>query len=243
MKKILLASISLILSGFLYSQSLQMIYSGHPISNDDTIFSAVMDTNGFASEIIDIKNLSSNTINVKVEKFVCNAVPGSDNFFCWTQCYPSTTYIAPDSVNFVPEFIFTGFSSDYTPLGHSGVTLMRYKFFDIANLMDTISVFVQFNAVVNMSVAENSVNKASFSNSYPNPANSYTKFNYNLPSTTNSAKFVLRNLLGATVKEYQINDLQGTVNVGTNDLKSGVYFYSFIVDDKIISTKKLVVNH
>ena len=217
--------------------------NGNPISNGDTIFSATIDTNGFASEIVQIKNISATTIDVKVRKIVCDTVPGSENSICWGgSCFGASVYTSPSTVNFLANDLYSGFSADYTPLGHAGITLMRYKFYNINVSTDTICVYVQFNSMI-VGISENTPIKASFSNSYPNPANNFTTFNYNLPNSNGNAKFVLRNLLGSTVKEIQLNDLQGSVNVPTNNLKSGVYFYSFIVDDKIVSTKKLVINH
>lgn len=79
------------------------------------------------------------------------------------------------------------------------------------------------------------------SNPYPNPAINYTSFNYSFPKNTLHAQFVLRDILGSPVKEIDIGNREGKLLVNTSDIKSGIYFYSFYVDDKLILTKKLIV--
>jgi hypothetical protein len=49
-------------------------------------------------------------------------------------------------------------------------------------------------------------------------------------------------MLGKMVKQLVLDEKQGVAKINVSDLNSGVYFYSFLVDEKAIVTKKLVVS-
>jgi hypothetical protein len=82
-----------------------------------------------------------------------------------------------------------------------------------------------------------------FSNPYPNPANQQTDINFQLPSPNSEARVVLRNLLGSVVKEITVQGSKNQFSIITSDLNNGLYFYSVIFDNKVFSTKKLIVKH
>jgi hypothetical protein len=44
------------------------------------------------------------------------------------------------------------------------------------------------------------------------------------------------------VKEVAIADKQGIAKLNVSDLNAGIYFYSIIVDNKQVTTKKLIVS-
>jgi len=78
----------------------------------------------------------------------------------------------------------------------------------------------------------------------PNPTSQSTTIKYFIPEKKSSAVIKITNANGQVIKS--INLLQksnGQVTVQTNDLINGNYFYSLIVDGKIIDTKKMVIAH
>lgn len=82
-----------------------------------------------------------------------------------------------------------------------------------------------------------------FSNPFPNPANQQTGINFQLPSPNSEARILLRNLLGSVVKEIKVTGAENKVSINTSDLNNGLYFYSILFENKIWSTKKLIVKH
>ena len=50
-------------------------------------------------------------------------------------------------------------------------------------------------------------------------------------------------MLGKSIKAIALTDKKGTAKVNVDDLNPGIYFYSFVVDGKAISTKRLVVSY
>ncbi|RUA25002.1 MAG: hypothetical protein DSY76_07085 [Bacteroidetes bacterium] len=78
------------------------------------------------------------------------------------------------------------------------------------------------------------------SNLFPNPATNKVSVKYDLKGA-NNAQLEIRNVLGSLVKKVSINESNGLLNVDVSDLTNGVYFYSFIVNNEIIKSKKLII--
>jgi len=80
-----------------------------------------------------------------------------------------------------------------------------------------------------------------FSDAYPNPANSYTSFDYNLQGNFQKAKLIVHNILGSVVKEIEFASGIGKLDVNTSDLIEGLYFYTVYINNEALITRKLVI--
>jgi hypothetical protein len=80
------------------------------------------------------------------------------------------------------------------------------------------------------------------SEAYPNPAGTYTSFNYSLPSEIRNAAVVIHNIVGSKIREIPITSLQGKLVIETSDMKEGIYIYSLVANNQTILSRKLVVN-
>jgi hypothetical protein len=77
----------------------------------------------------------------------------------------------------------------------------------------------------------------------PNPFAESTTITYNIPSDFNKAQLIFSTNEGKIIKVADIKQKgEGTLNVFANDLSSGLYSYSLVVDGKTIDTKKMVKN-
>ena len=83
----------------------------------------------------------------------------------------------------------------------------------------------------------------SLSEAYPNPADLETKLNYSIAREITDAKIIIRSLLGLNVSETLIEQSTGTITIQTNELPSGIYFYSLLLNGDIVITRKLVIRH
>ena len=181
-------------------------------------------------------------MHVKVKKVERSLIHGTLNYFCWGLCYGYTTYISPDSVNIrAGATNTTDFSGHYAPHDSIGFSTIRYVFFDQDHPTDTVCVNVQYDTrplgIDNTLLKHNNNISA-----YPNPADNFTSFVYNLAQGT-SASVIIRNILGSVVKEINLNNPEGKITVNTNDLNDGIYFYSLIENGISLSAKKLIVKH
>lgn len=97
--------------------------------------------------------------------------------------------------------------------------------------------------VVNQSsTKENLIKKIRFDKAYPNPATTNIQIEYSIPVETTSAKIIIRNLVGDVVIETPLKELQGKANISVADLESGVYFYSLLLNESTLTTRKLIIN-
>jgi hypothetical protein len=75
---------------------------------------------------------------------------------------------------------------------------------------------------------------------YPNPSQFNAQIDYQLPQGHNSARLVLTNMAGQTVKTWDVNGFNGKVLINTTEFPAGIYTYSIVVNNAISSSGKLV---
>lgn len=76
----------------------------------------------------------------------------------------------------------------------------------------------------------------------PNPFNSSTIINYNIPTNYSKAYIKVISSLGEVIYDRPITKFgKGSLTLNKSNLQSAVYFYSLYVDGKKIATKRLVV--
>jgi hypothetical protein len=77
----------------------------------------------------------------------------------------------------------------------------------------------------------------------PNPFAESTVIGYNIPTTFRKAELKFMNINGTVIKTVNITRTgKGEITVYADDLTSGMYIYSLIIDDKIIDSKRMVKN-
>jgi hypothetical protein len=76
----------------------------------------------------------------------------------------------------------------------------------------------------------------------PNPFNKATTIKYGLPQEFTNAHIVVTNAYGQTLKQINISEKgRGTVNIDASTFPAGTYNYALIVDERIISSKQMVL--
>ena len=170
-------------------------------------------------------------------------VSNSFNYFCWTICYGPMVDTSLTADTLYANQLYTKFHGYLNPNSSSGEASITYTVYDASNVSDSTWVTIVYHADVTgiNDVAPTGENKLSVA--APNPANAFTNINYSLKSNVQSGKIVVYNMLGELVKELKLDDKQGTVKLNLSNMNTGVYFYSLVADDKVISTRKLVVSH
>lgn len=251
MKKItlsILSFIGIILISEAQTQSLQVFFknsavniSGQSIVVDATLDGDIYQTIG--CDTITVKNISANSIVTRCTRNVISAVAGSENSFCWgSGCYGVSTNTSPllQSPTIAPSTAENTFVGDYKPHLNAGSTTIKYLFYDNANGTDSVSVTVVYSIATGIN--EPSKVSGTISAAYPNPSNSFVSIKYDMNEFSQKGKIVLYDMLGKAVKIMELTDKQGVSKINVSDLNSGIYFYTFSIDDKAIATKKLVVS-
>jgi len=238
MKKLVLLTYLLSLVVFFgYSQSLSLDHDGSPVPNDGSVVFTGEPSTPVIESHIGVTNNGSTTISVSCKKVEISLVAGSENTFCWDNCYPPNVYVS-GPIDITPGETSTVFVGEYQPLSYAGQSVIRYVFYDINNTNDSVSFKSLYNAYP-LGI-ESRTNLATLSSVYPNPASTQASFNYSVESDA-YARLLVRNVLGSTVKEVQLTG-SGVARISTLDLSEGIYFYSLIVNGQTQTTRKLVVS-
>lgn len=127
------------------------------------------------------------------------------------------------------------------PDKNSDNIVIKYTLFNEIDPAMSISFTITWNNEPEK--VEDLISHYEFSNAYPNPASSNVYFNYSFYSIDGLVELKVRDLLGGEVQRVVITDNQGKLALDVNDLNSGVYFYSLIINGEPQFTRKLVVKH
>jgi hypothetical protein len=76
---------------------------------------------------------------------------------------------------------------------------------------------------------------------YPNPASDQAFVEYEVHNEHVKAKMVIHNILGSPISNYQLPNLETKVKILTDELASGIYFYTLYLDNSGVLTRKLIV--
>lgn len=189
-----------------------------------------------------ITNNSASALDIKVKKTEISVILGSENAFCWGQCFIPEVFVSPDAIAINSGATNTdGFIGDYKPKGFLGSSTIRYTFFDSNNVNDSVAVYVVYGATP----AAIAIKPATieFSNAFPNPATSVVSFNYDLQSAQGLGELVITDLLGSEIFISTLSNDKGKLTVDVSGFTGGVYFYSLRLDGKSQFTRKLIVRH
>lgn len=213
--------------------------------NGTVVSGTMIAVSGAVNEVASCKlkvfNNSSSNIDVKVKKIVKNQIPGSESSFNLDVPYSASVYQSSGFVQTEPGKADTSFRGDYNPNGNAGTTIIRYVFFSKNDKNDSAWVDLAYSGTLN--VSQTIEKPLKLSNPYPNPAGLFAKFNYSLPKEYKKAAVEIFDLLGNRVLVQEINDSEGVLEVNTSAINNGIYFYSLVIDDRTVLSRKMVIKH
>ena len=228
---------------FTFAQSLSLSHEGTVLEpNEELTITGTANSTEMIIEL-DVTNNGSTALDVLVKKVENYLIAGSENTFCWAGlCFAPFVYVSPYSVNIGPGITHTDdFSGHYNPWSNPGESSISYVFFDANNINDSIMVTVFF-ATETIGYGENLAANFSISDPYPNPANNFVKFNYDFSALGNTS-IKIYSLVGSLVREINLTNNSGTLQVNTGNLEEGFYFYKLANGSSELKTGKFVVQH
>lgn len=248
-------SICALLTGAISAQSLYFKDAGGSDVTGTTIYVNGSPSASSVVVYLEVGNSSVSNLNVKVTRYEMTCVAGSENYFCWSQCYgnlpacDSEYSQFPDMVDpqwgdFLPINAGSSWPADgnffgayYVPLGYTGSTLYRYVAFDGSNPNDSAYVDIQFDITVGVEKIKNNANISSI---FPNPATDEASILYEFTSEAD-ATLEVYNMIGELVEKIPMVGREGITVVNTANLDAGIYFYSVTVQSELIHSEKLIV--
>lgn len=241
-KTILFLFAALFVSFAVNAQSLSLSNEDGPIADGGDIY--VYSDDPLVTDIIAhvyVTNNSSSTLNVKVYRDQISMVENSWSQFCWFVCFAPNMDTSSTVIAIEPGATNEGdFSGHYWPMGNPGESIVAYTFYDEANMDDNVTVNVHYKLSLT-GLEEYLADNTSFSSAYPNPADNFVSFDYDIPSEVNNARIIITNLLGAVVYETTLENYNGTARIDVASLTEGIYFATLKLDNYIAETQKVLV--
>ena len=246
MRKLSLLAALILLAGIGFSQSFILSNSHGTIPANANVVQAGTPDSVEMVTYLNVKNVSGTTKEVLCKKVELTMLDSTEVSMCWAGgCYGTGTFVSPNAASMAAGATNTEFSGHYTQTAFShfksGESIIRWVFFDRANPNDSASVTVKYTTYP-AAIAENTLQSASLSALYPNPAPVNATCSYTLPAGA-SGQLVVRDMLGSVVRSTDLASASGKATVSTVSLPDGIYFCSLLVDGKVSQTKKLVVRH
>ena len=229
---------------FAYSNSSFTVFN----DDDEALYSRELLINCDPSEVSEIPfkiyNHNIASIGCRVGKDLIQSEDGHDVYFKFGgEEYLVESSSAAEGVNIgAGETLMgeNGFIAIFNPNGIDGneyLTTVKYKIFNKLSGNDAIFLTLVYNPT---GVGFAKMDGYKISSAYPNPAVEQFAIDYELPAF-NTAVLKLYHMNGALLEEYSISGQQGHIQIPVNNLSSGTYFYSLVVDGKPIGVDKVVV--
>ena len=245
MKKIITSIAFVTASFFAFGQfSLDVM---DDLENDisNTIFDVYIGQNTSLITELVVTNTDSVSHTYRCRRTIYTVDPTDSTRFCWGGlCYNWPTNLSSLSLAIAPgdtiHYADFGFHAEFISKMATITRTVHYQFYDITNITDSTGVTIRYNSTVGVDEMEKI--GGTISNAYPNPANLMVSMKYDINEYSQKGSIVFFDMVGKQVKEVVLNDKKGTAKINVDDLNSGIYFYSFVVDGKAISTKKIVIS-
>ena len=229
-----LAVLVILSFSFLQAQSI-VVNSPNP-----TIVVGSADSDELATGI-EIMNISLEQKEIKVRRTMLISIDNTSNYFCWTACYIPSVSLSPSGLTLNGNSTINNtFTSHLKPNGQSGVSEIQYTFFDANNPQDSANVVVRYEIAP---VGISKISTITSLKAFPNPADGKVTLSFTRSSLNGKGIIELYNMLGSKVYSQQVEDMDGTITISTENLNAGLYFYSLNEGGKSSRPGRLTIKH
>lgn len=250
--KLLFVLVAVLVTGIMHAQSIQIKVrdTGADVTGD-TLWIGGPPTVGMKHPAyLRLHNVGQDSIKIKAERKEHCHVSGMNNSMCFGFTCNDFTSGATPVATFPLDFVILapGDSSnpnacylELNPQGLSGCECYHVRFWDEWGPADSSSCDIIACA---WAVGLNELNHyGSKAVCYPNPAVNLVNVQYELKRKHTSARLHIKDVTGRAVKQITISDLTGTKSFDVSELRSGVHFYSLVLDGVEKPQGKLLITH
>ena len=205
----------------LKAQSLQ-------ITGGDTLL--VGEVGDDLTAVINLKNISTNMVEVKCSFKVLTITEGHEFSLCFTSCLSeskSTDWDFEETLQIQPgETKNTAAEIKMLDNGIKGLTRVKIIFYNKYNQFDNVEQIISFYVGVS-SIEDLIYDGMKLSEPVPNPANDVISINYELPNkfNNNNASIEVYNSFGNFISSTPIIGANSIMKLNVSDLPQGKYFY------------------
>ncbi|MFN3554921.1 MAG: T9SS type A sorting domain-containing protein [Bacteroidales bacterium] len=192
-------------------------------------------------------NMGEEPVEVMVRKIEIQKPDGSDCTFCWNDFCFSPDYYETENPIVLPggaTSSSTDFYAEFWPGNQAGVSLIKFEFFNNREEFETVSVVLKITIDDATQVYfPPAITRWELRDARPNPARDHTVVGFAIPSGSRSAQLVVRNLVGNIVFTQNLEPNSTRTRINTQNLANGIYIYSLVIDNQVVSSKRLVVSN
>ena len=192
-----------------------------------------------------VKNITSDSLDVRCQKNIIDTASGTKNRFCWGEfCWPSSVYVSPDPdgirtipAGFADSTNFTAYyDAAFSGIPSQARAIVEYCFYPLGNISDSTCLTVHFND--NTSSVTDTKQDIGLGDFYPNPTENLTRINY---VADNNSHLQILDILGNKIQSFDLGN-SGVLEISTTHFSSGIYFGNLISDSRVVSVKKIIIN-
>lgn len=196
-----------------------------------------------------VKNISSQSVDVRINRVVNNITAGHETYFCWEYCYDSGTSISGGAsaggIAIAPGASIDNFTFHVNANGVEGCGHVVVHFFNKKNANDYVEKVFDYCTLngTTLSIA-NEVNASKvLSAPMPNPASDVAVIKVDLPRSTENTYLLVSDLAGKEMSRIAVNQPTSMLTIPTENLNAGLYYLSLVAEGSVLATQKLLVNH
>lgn len=222
-------------SGLLSAQSLRIVDSPKEISG--SVGSRI-------ESVIRLKNTGTREVQVQVERLNSDLLANQSVFFKLGDKITGVRQtISGNTIAIGPGQTVESFTAYLTAGFEVGESAVTYRFFDVRNPANYADFTINYRVGVQQDKDRLYVsNKINISALFPNPATHYAEAEYQIAPEQKSQFFLtINNVLGGQVAAYPLQSQDSRLRVSLEKFETGVYFYSLVIDDKAVVTRKFMV--
>ncbi len=241
MKRILI--FTLVLSYFVgNAQNIELLYNGNVVG--DTLEIEVENLLTRNDIYIDIVNLSTRPMDVKVRKTELSILEGTENSFCFgTYCFETNeshvafTIPAQDTFSQATQGT-NAFHITYMPFNQIGISYIRYTFFNELFPEDSATFVAKLvtsptSNIITMATTEIAI--------YPNPAHTdWVTFSFN-NTPLNNLNLAIVNAKGQLIYSCSVSQAENRVKIDISHFPAGIYFGLLENKGTIYASQKFII--
>ena len=249
MKKIITSIFVLLFTAFSFGQSLRIYDLGVDVTGD-TVIVPIAAGSAMVNDL-EIHNITGVAVDFKVGRIITPIDSCANVYFCTgTLCYSpqtaATWYPTGGGQTIGAYAVLPSGAGTYGIAAHYDACpticnefFVKYVLYSTSGSPDTAVVTLNYVCTLGVNENEQEVNATAF----PNPvSNSVLSINYSVKEPYNNGKILVYNMLGKEVKTIEISEKQGLAKINVADLNAGIYFYSIVLDNKTMTTKKVIIS-
>jgi hypothetical protein len=192
---------------------------------------------------VSFQNNDSKAIILIIKKIKSNLGSTQKSLFCVKgNCI--TTKNDEQAIRLEPLQLLTDFSISLEAGLGAGVSSARYSVSSKTNPLEVIEFDLDFTVEEMEKTRKGTIYDSRFitlHDVYPNPAVEIAHIDYRIHRTEPAYYITVRNLLGNIISNYKLDQNDNTLKIRTDDLNTGIYFFTLYIGSEGVVTRKMVV--